>query len=168
MNEKAQFYKNQFQLQPHPEGGYYREVYRSDEILKKETLPKRFGGNRCFSTSIYFLLEGEQTSKFHRLKSDEQWHFYDGCAVRIYTLNDNGELRVIHLGKDISNQTVFQIVIKRNHWFAAELTDKNSFALVGCVVSLGFDFNDFELANSEELIAKYPQHNDLILKFTAQ
>jgi hypothetical protein len=166
MNEKAEFYKNQHKLQPHPEGGYFSEVYRSDEIIKKELLPSRFDGDRCFSTSIYFLLEGKQTSKFHRLKSDEQWHFYDGCAVKIYTLNDNGELSVIHLGKDISKGAVFQMVIKRNHWFAAELTDKNSFALVGCVVSPGFDFNDFKLAKSEELIAKYPQYKDLILMFT--
>lgn len=110
MNEKAQSYKIQLNLQPHPEGGYFREIYRSDEIFKKESLPKRFDSDRSFSTSIYFLLEGQETSKFHRLKSDEQWHFYDGCPVTIYNLNENGELSVTTLGKKVSNGEIFQTV----------------------------------------------------------
>jgi uncharacterized protein len=167
MNKKFQYYKAKLNLQPHPEGGYFREVYRSDEILKKESLPNRFDGDRNFLTAIYFLLEGEQTSKFHLLKSDEQWHFYDGCPVKIYILNENGELSVTTLGDNISNGEVFQTVIKRNNWFAAELIDKNSFCLVGCVVSPGFNFNDFELANRDDLITTYPQHKGLVIRFTS-
>ena len=167
MNKKAQSYIIQLNLQPHPEGGYFREVYHSDEIIQKESLPTRYDGNRNFSTSIYFLLEGEQKSKFHRLKSDEQWHFYNGCPVKIYILNENGELSVTTLGDNILNGEVFQTVIKRNNWFAAELIDKNSFCLVGCVVSPGFNFNDFELANRDELITTYPQHKGLVIRFTS-
>jgi uncharacterized protein len=166
MSKKAQFYKIQLNLQPHPEGGYFKEVYRSNEILKKEFLPLRYDRDRNLATSIYFMLEGEQTSKFHRLKSDEQWHFYDGCPVNIYILNEQGELSPITLGKNIANDEVFQTVIKQNHWFAAELADKNSFCLVGCIVSPGFDFTDFELAKRDELINMYPQHKDLIIRFT--
>jgi len=136
------------------------------KILKKEFLPLRYDGDRNLATSIYFMLEGEQTSKFHRLKSDEQWHFYDGCPAKIYSLNENGELSVITLGNNISSGEIFQTVIKPNHWFAAELADKNSFCLVGCVVSPGFDFSDFELARREELLAKFSQHKELITKFT--
>jgi uncharacterized protein len=167
MNKNAQSYIIQLNLQPHPEGGYFREVYHSNEIIKKKSLPTRYDGNRNFSTSIYFLLEGEQKSKFHRLKSDEQWHFYDGCPVKIYILNENGELSVTTLGDNILNGEVFQTVIKRNNWFAAELIDKNSFCLVGCVVSPGFNFNDFELANRDELITTYPQHKGLVIRLTS-
>jgi uncharacterized protein len=113
MNENSKFYKNQLNLQPHPEGGYFREVYRSDEILKKEFLPSLYSGDRNLFTSIYFLLESQQTSKFHRLKSDEQWNFYDGCPVKIYIMNENGESSVITLGNNISNGENFQAVIKK-------------------------------------------------------
>lgn len=166
MNHNASFYIKNLNLQPHPEGGYFSEVYRSEEAIDKKSLPSRYDGNRSFSTSIYFLLEGEQISKFHRLKSDEQWHFYDGCAVNIYIINEQGELSMVRLGKEISNNEVFQTVIKGNHWFAAELIDKSSFCLVGCVVSPGFEFSDFEIAIGEELMKKFPQHKELIKKFT--
>ncbi len=150
----------------HPEGGYFREMYRSDEMIKKECLPERYNGDRSFSTSIYFLLEGEQTSKFHRIKSDEQWHFYDGSSVKIFILGEQGELNITTLGRNNLNGEVFQTIIKRGNWFAAELIDKNSFALVGCVVSPGFEFSDFELGKRKELVTKFPEHNDLIRRLT--
>jgi hypothetical protein len=165
MNKLAEFYITNLNLQPHPEGGYFSEVYRSEEAIDKKSLPSRYDGKRSFSTSIYFLLEGEQISKFHRLKSDEQWHFYDGCAVNIYIINEQGELSMVRLGKEISNGEVFQTVIKGNHWFAAELADKSSFCLVGCVVSPGFEFSDFEITIGEELMKKFPQHKELVKKF---
>lgn len=168
MSNKSSFYIKALNLKPHPEGGYFREVYRSDENIPKSFLPKRYSGKRNFSTSIYFLLEGEQTSKFHRLKSDEQWHFYDGSPVRIYIIEAVGNLKSITLGNDLSKDEVFQIVIPRNNWFAAELVDKNSFCLVGCVVSPGFDFSDFEMAEREELISQFPHHKMLIERFTLQ
>jgi predicted cupin superfamily sugar epimerase len=115
MNEKVKFYLTQLNLKPHPEGGYFREVYRSDETVQEKCLPERYGSKRSFATSIYFLLEGEQTSKFHQLKSDEQWYFYDGCAISIYIINEQGELSIIRLGRDMSNSESFQTVIKRNH-----------------------------------------------------
>lgn len=166
MNIKSLFYIEHFNLKPHPEGGYFKEVYRADETIKKDCLPARYKGDRNFSTSIYFLLEGGQTSKFHRLKSDEQWHFYDGCSVKIYTITKYGKLDTIILGADISNGAMFQTVIKSGDWFAAELIDKNSFCLIGCVVAPGFKFNDFELAKRGELISEFPQHKQLIEKFT--
>lgn len=167
MHEKSFKYIHLLNLSPHPEGGYFREVYRSDEIISKDCLPKRYNDNRNTSTSIYFLLDGNQTSKFHRLKSDEMWHFYDGSAVQIFILEENGKLNSITLGNNLSNGECFQIVVERNNWFAAELMNKNSFCLVGCVVSPGFDFDDFELAERKELINKFPQHKELIEKFTS-
>ncbi|MEJ2616754.1 MAG: cupin domain-containing protein, partial [Ignavibacteriaceae bacterium] len=97
MNSKAKYYINKLKLIPHPEGGYYKEIYRSGEYISTEGLPKRYKSKRVFSTSIYFLLEGKQISRFHRLKSDEVWHFYDGSPVAVYILNNN--IEKIILGK---------------------------------------------------------------------
>lgn len=166
MNSKAQFYINHLNLHPHPEGGYFRELYRSSEKIKEENLPSRFKGDRCFSTSIYFLLEGNQVSKFHRIKSDEIWHFYDGSSVRIYILDQKGKLNTVTLGKELSTGELFQTVIGHGNWFAAEVIDKTSYCLVGCDVSPGFDYNDFELADRNKLLTKFPQHRELIINFT--
>lgn len=164
MNDKTKYYINKLKLVSHPEGGYYREIYRSGEYISPGGLPKRYTSKRVFSTSIYFLLDGKQVSRFHRLKSDEVWHFYDGSPVIIYLLNKNVE-RII-LGKDISKGYIFQYTVKKNNWFAAEIIKKDSFALIGCSVSPGFDFNDYELADRKYLVKKYSQHKDIINKLT--
>lgn len=168
MHSKAKFYIKYLDLQPHPEGGFYKEIFRSDEIINKKFLPKRYDGSRCFSTSIFFLLSAKQKSYFHRLKSDEQWHFYDGCSVKIHLISENGILTNLTLGRNLKRGEAFQTIVKRNSWFAAELKKKDSFALVGCVVAPGFEFKDFELANRDELISKYPEHKQLIKSFTAK
>ena len=86
-----------YSLQPHPEGGWYKETYRSDEIITAAALPERFRGNRSYSTAIYFLLEQGNFSAFHRIKSDECWHFYAGDPLEVYTLDKTGSLEVITL-----------------------------------------------------------------------
>ena len=164
MDVKAKYYIDKLKLISHPEGGYYREIYRSGEYINLEGLPKRYKSKRVFSTSIYFLLQGKQVSKFHRLKSDEVWHFYDGSQVIIYLLNNNME-RII-MGKDIAEGNKFQFTVEKNNWFAAELINKKSFALLGCSVSPGFDFNDFELAEKKYLLKKYSQHEAVINRLT--
>jgi predicted cupin superfamily sugar epimerase len=166
MNQKAKYYIQKLQLNKHPEGGYYREIYRSGEMISIDAPKKNL--KRNVSTSIYFLLEGPQVSKFHRLNSDELWHFYDGSSVKIYVIDERGMLTEIILGKKTENGEVFQTVIKKNNWFAAEVINKRSFALIGCTVSPGFDFSDFELASRDYLLEKYPKHKELIFKFTNQ
>ncbi|GBD88227.1 hypothetical protein BMS3Abin03_02162 [bacterium BMS3Abin03] len=166
MNTKAKHYIEKLQLKLHPEGGWFREVYRADETISSDHLPKRYGSARCFSTSIYFLLEGVQFSSFHKLKSDEQWHFYDGSPVIIYSINETGILETIKLGNNLADGEMFQTVIKRNTWFAAEIADKNSFALIGCTVAPGFEFDDFELAKRNELLKLYPKFKHIISKLT--
>jgi len=166
MNEKAAYYITKLQLEPHPEGGYYKEVYRAGEIYFAEHLPGRYSGDRNFSTSIYFLLEGRQISKFHKLDSDELWHFYDGSSVRIYILKESKGLSEIVLGNDLNKGEMFQTTIERGNWFAAEVIDKSSYSLIGCTVSPGFDFKDFNLANRKELIARFPSNEELIRLFT--
>jgi predicted cupin superfamily sugar epimerase len=164
MHPKAKKYIKQLQLKKHPEGGYFKEVYRSGEIILPEHLPKRYKSSRNFSTSIYFLLEGKQFSSFHILKSDELWHFYDGSAVLLYIINQKGELYVKKLGREKDSD--LQLAIKKRNWFAAELEDKKSFSLFGCTVSPGFEFEDFELGKRDDLIKKFPQHSALIKRFT--
>ncbi len=166
MSPQAQKYIEKLQLKPHPEGGYYKEIYRAGEMILPEHLPKRYKSSRNFSTSIYFLIEGNQVSNFHKLKSDEQWHFYDGSSIVIYVIDEGGNLNKILLGRNIEKRESLQTVIKHNSWFAAELSDKTSFALIGCTVAPGFDFNDFELGKRDALIKTFPQFRELIYKLT--
>jgi predicted cupin superfamily sugar epimerase len=159
-----EFYK----LDPHPEGGWYKECYRSDEYISAKNLPNRFGGNRFFSTAIYFLLEQGNFSAFHRIKSDECWHFYSGKRLIIYIIHLNGELETIFLGQNYENGERFQFVVPANCWFASIPAPDTEFSFVGCTVSPGFDFNDFELANTSDLTNSFPQHSELIRSLCRQ
>lgn len=159
MNSAA-YWIEKLGLQKHPEGGWFAEVYRSEGIIPETA----FSAQRNFSTSIYFLLEGNDFSAFHRIKSDELWHFYSGCSVKIYAINSEGKLVVHKIGDGNS----FQTVIKVGEWFAAKPDDENSFSLVGCTVSPGFDFADFEMAKRSSLLAQFPQHSQLIKEFSRE
>jgi predicted cupin superfamily sugar epimerase len=152
----------QFELIPHPEGGYYKETYRSAEIITEDALPARFPGDRSFSTAIYFLLEKGDFSAFHRIKSDECWHFYAGNALNIYVLHLDGNLEIIHLGNDLSKGERFQYVVPAGCWFASAPAEDIAFSFVGCTVAPGFNFSDFEMAKADELINSYPQHISVI------
>ena len=154
------------QLLPHPEGGWYREVYRSDEILQADSLPQRYNSPHHFSTSIYFLLEKEDFSAFHRISSDETWHFYKGSPVQIYILSHDGEITEILLGNNLMDGQLFQYTIQRDCWFAAKIVDSTGFSLVGCTVAPGFEFPDFELAQRQNLCGMFPQHASIIEEFT--
>lgn len=149
-------------LLPHPEGGFYKETYRSELSIKKEVLPSDFSGDRNCSTGIYFLLAGENKSRFHRIKSDEMWHHYEGSAVIIHMITPGGEYSKIKLGKDFSKGDIQQAVVPAGVWFGAELEDKSGWCLTGCTVSPGFDFADFELAEREKLEHQFPEHSSII------
>lgn len=164
MHVKAKQYIKQLQLKKHPEGGYFREVYRSGELILPEHLPARYKSSRNFSTSIYFLLERKQFSSFHLLQSDELWHFYDGCPVIIYIISKEAELNIKKLGK--KKDCELKIAIEKQTWFAAEIEDKKSFSLFGCTVSPGFDFEDFQMGERELLTERFPRHKKLIQRLT--
>lgn len=166
MNKKAKEYINKLKLKLHPEGGYFSEIYRSEELIQANHLPERYNSSRSFSTSIYFMLEGNQFSSFHRLKSDELWHFYDGTNLTIVVIDEKGLLKEIKLGNNLNKGETFQTVVRKNTWFAAGLIDKTSFALIGCTVSPGFDFDDFELGKRNDLVREFPEHSDVIIKLT--
>ncbi|MBT3174108.1 MAG: cupin domain-containing protein [Lentimicrobiaceae bacterium] len=161
---KSQYWINKLELLPHPEGGYYKETYRSIINADKKCLPHIFKGRRSFSTAIYFMLEKEDISVFHKIKSDEIWHFHDGAPMVIYVIEDDGKITELNLGiSDLEN--IFpQAVVPANRWFAAK--SKGEYTLVSCTVSPGFDFNDFEMADKKYLLKKYPEHSALIDTFT--
>jgi predicted cupin superfamily sugar epimerase len=151
-----------YAMQPHPEGGWYKEVYRSDEYIPRSALPERFSGERVFSSAIYFLLEQGNFSAFHRIKSDECWHFYAGDLLLIYVITQDGNLNIIQLGNDIGNEHLFQYVVPANCWFASTPAPGSLFCFVGCTVAPGFDFADFELASAASLSVLFPQHGNVI------
>ncbi len=151
-----------YKMLPHPEGGYYKETYRSKEEIEVDALPARFNGNRIFSTAIYFLLERGNFSAFHRIQSDETWHFYAGGVLNIYVIHENGELETIRLGQNISKGQTFQATVPAGAWFASIPAEETDFSFVGCTVSPGFEFIDFELALADQLVESYPLYAELI------
>ncbi len=159
---------DKFRLQPHPEGGFFKENYRSVEMVSQSSLPKRFQGDRHYSTAIYFLLQQGDFSAFHKIKSDECWHFYAGTTLLIYILHLNGKLEIIKLGNKGDEGECFQAVVPAECWFASEPANGSAFSFVGCTVAPGFDFDDFELAKMDELSKHYPQHKLLIDRLTRQ
>ncbi len=159
---KAEDYIKSLGLEKHPEGGWFKEVYRSDEETAAEHLPERFSGSRHHSTSIYFLLTSDTFSAFHRIKSDELWHFYEGSAVTIYMIDSEGNYSEITLGRNIESGEVLQCVIPHGVWFGAKVNAADSFCLAGCTVAPGFHFDDFELGEREELLKLFSQHKEII------
>jgi uncharacterized protein len=161
LDKNAQYWIEQLGLSPHPEGGYYRVTYKSDLTIAQSALPNSYQGDRSASTAIYFLLAGNDFSAFHRIASDEVWHFYAGSTLVVYVIDAEGNRSELQLG-----DRAFQGVVKTGCWFASRLKEPSGFALVGCTVAPGFEFADFELAARSELIRTYPSHRNLIEELT--
>lgn len=153
--QSVKYWIEKLKLEKHPEGGWFKEVYRSEEGIAENCLPEGFSGARIFSTSIYYLLEGDDFSAFHRIKSDEIWHYYKGNSpIEIISI-ENGKIKKHLCGNGTGENQFFQIVVPKNTWFAARLYLKSGYALVGCTVSPGFYFDDFEMAG-KELLEEFP------------
>jgi predicted cupin superfamily sugar epimerase len=122
--------------------------------------------NRSYATGIYFLLTGDTFSAFHRIQSDEMWHYYTGShPLEVLVIHPDGRLQELYLGPDPTQGQSFQAVVPAGAWFASRVlkaTTAEAYALVGCTVAPGFDFADFELASAQSLSAQYPQHTQLI------
>jgi len=145
-------------LKRHPEGGWYRETYRSSERVEAAALPPRFGGPRALSTAIYYLLRAGERSALHRIKSDEIWHHYAGDAVALWLLDAPGVARQLRLGGDGEPQ----VVISAGAWYGARVAEGGAYALMGGTVAPGFDFADFELADRATLLARWPAQRAII------
>jgi len=145
-------------LLPHPEGGYYKETYRSTETIDCE---------QSLMTSILFLLTSENASNFHRIQSDEHWYFHEGSPLTVHVIGENVHEKRM-LGLDFANgQRPYQLVYKQEI-FGSEVQEPNSYTLVSCAVAPGFIFRDFELFTREELLDKYPQHEEIIGRLTQE
>ncbi len=167
MKPDAAYWIEQLQLTKHPEGGWFKETYRSAFSFPGEHLPAAFHGDRNFCTCIYFLLEKDDFSALHCIASDELWHFYSGDPLIVYELEQDGYLKEHKLGNDPSRGESFQAVIAAGSWFGAKPSAAHfGYTLAGCTVSPGFDFEDFKLAERAELTGKYPQHSKLIASLT--
>jgi predicted cupin superfamily sugar epimerase len=162
----AAYWIDRLKLKPHPEGGHYRETYRADLTLPRLALAAAFHGDRSASTAIYFLLEGKDFSAFHRIASDEMWHFYAGHTLTIHVIDDTGTHTAMRLGPNADQGDQFQAVVPAGCWFASCLEQAETFALAGCTVAPGFDFAEFEMAARSALAAQYPQHRELIERLT--
>ncbi|KAA1005066.1 cupin domain-containing protein [Paraburkholderia panacisoli] len=151
-----------FNLKPHPEGGFFSETYRSPQRVVRDDGSVQ---NRSASTAIYYLLCDGAHSAWHRIRSDEVWHFYAGEPLHVHVLDEHGTLVTHKLGNTVTHpEAVFQAVVPAGLWFAAECADPAAFALVGCTVAPGFEFSEFELADLDALTAEYPQHAESIAR----
>ena len=150
----------QLQLLPHPEGGYYRETYRSAGEITGLA-----GAKRNICTAIYYLFEGADKSHFHRIRSDELWFFHAGHALEIFEIVDRKLVTVV-LGPDLEAGEGLFVTIPAHTWFAARVRGASGFSLVSCTVAPGFDFADFELAQRERLAGDFPDLEPVIAEFT--
>lgn len=153
-------------LQPHPEGGWYREAYRASESIPRPALPKRFTGERAFSTAIYYLLGPGDFSALHRIRQDEIWHFYDGSPLVVAVIHPDGTTNQHQLGRNAEAGELPMAVVPAGSWFGARVAAATGYTLAGCTVAPGFDFDDFEMPTRAELLAKFPEHETLIHQFT--
>jgi uncharacterized protein len=164
LNKEALYWIKKLNLQKHPEGGYFVETYKSEKFIN---LPY-YDGPHHSCTAIYYLLVAMQFSSFHRIKSDELWHFYTGNSLTLHIIERNRELNEVRLGSNIDNGESFQAVVKSESWFAASVSDDedDSYTLVGCIVSPGFDYRHLELGNIETLTKRFPQYKSIIKQYT--
>jgi predicted cupin superfamily sugar epimerase len=162
----AEYWVNKLGLTSHIEGGAFKEIYRSQLMLPQQALTPQHHGDRNAMTSIYFLLEQGDFSAFHKIASDEIWHFYDGSPLCIYEITANGTLVKNMLGKDMDKGQQLVITIKAGHWFGSRVEELDGFTLCGCTVAPGFDFADFDLADRKTLQKEFPQHAEIIRQMT--
>ena len=166
MTKRVQFLINKLELESHPEGGFFKEIYRSKGVISKSSLPGNFSGDRNYCTGIYFLLTSNTFSAFHKINQDEMWHYYEGGPITIHMIDNEGVYHSQKLGLNIEEGEQPQYTVPAEVWFAANVNEADSYTLVGCTVSPGFDFADFELADPEKLILSFPKHEQLIRRFT--
>ncbi len=161
----ARYWIEKLALARHPEGGFFRQTYKSDRLIARDALPG-FPGERAASTAIYFLLEGEHFSAFHRLRADEIWHFYAGSPLLVHVIEPSGAYSSLLLGNNPDAGQMFQEILRAGSWFGSHVANWKGWALVGCTVAPGFEFEDFEMAKREELVKEYPLHKEIIEKLT--
>lgn len=166
MKLTAEYWIQKLQLTKHIEGGAYCRTYAAQLNISQKELPTSFHGDRPVATAIYFLLEQEQFSAMHRIASDELWHFYYGDPLVIYEIDTGGILTEHRLGNNPEHAESFQCLVKAGSWFGSKPKTGGEFSLVGCTVSPGFDFEEFELGDRKMLTDQFPHHARIIQMLT--
>ncbi|MBN1115707.1 MAG: cupin domain-containing protein [Bacteroidales bacterium] len=161
----AEYWISHLGLKPHPEGGFYNEIFRSSVKIPKEELPIGYKSSRRVATSIYFLLRSGDISRLHRLRSDEIWYYHTGGPVKIVYIDKEGHKHKKFLGCNIEKAEEPCILISAGNIFAAEPVEQDSYCLMSCVVAPGFEFEDFEMFPKDELMQSYPKLSDIIEKY---
>lgn len=162
MENNSQYWIEKLELLRHIEGGFYKQIYASKKQCQEHE-------NRNLATCIFYLLEGNDFSAFHKINGDEIWHFFIGSSLTIYIINENdSKLKIVKLGKDLDKGENLQLIINEGNWFAAEVNDKSSFTLVGCTVIPGFEFKNFKLAKKKSLLLKFPSYKWVIEKLAKE
>jgi len=162
MDNNSQYWIEKLELVKHIEGGFYKQIYASNKRCQEY-------GNRNLGTSIFYLLDGNDFSAFHKINGDEIWHFFIGSSLTIYIFNEkDSKLKIVKLGKDLDKGENLQVIINEGNWFAAEVNDKSSFTLVGCTVIPGFEFKNFKLAKKKSLLLKFPSYKWIIEKLAKE
>lgn len=156
MKEEINYWIQKLNLIPHPEGGFYSETYRSELKTKSE---------KSLSTAIYFLLTSDNPSNFHRIKSDELWFHHAGSPLIVHYFDENEHHQHI-VGSDLEKGFLPQFLVPKETIFGSSVLEKDSFSLVSCVVSPGFEFSDFELMKRKDLLAQFPNHAPIIEALT--
>ncbi|PSL41927.1 hypothetical protein B0H99_101173 [Planomicrobium soli] len=154
----ADYWIEQLQMEEHPEGGYFKQSFKSEELISPASHP----GMRHLYTSIYFLLRSENISHFHQLLSDELWYFHAGSSLTVHIIDPTGEYRQEKLGLTIEKGEKPQVLVEKGSIFGSSVDTADTFSLVGCMVTPGFDFTDFKLFSQQELLEQFPQHEEVI------
>lgn len=163
MSKNAKYFIKKLDMIKHPEGGYYKESFTSNEVIDVNNGKEK----RKLWTSIYFLLQTGEVSNFHQLKSDEMWYYHGGSSLTVYMIDMEGNLITKKLGLNIDKGEEPQVLVPKGFIFGSAMNNKG-YALVGCMVSPGFDFKDFKLHSRKELLELYPKHVDIICKLTRE
>lgn len=154
-----------FGMLPHPEGGYYAEQYRSDQQIYQ--LENGDYTGRESMSDILFLLSNDDQSHWHKIDADEQWTFVSGNILLLHYFDHDKCLQSLRLGNPALHDNVTPITtIPRGCWFAAEMEDKQTYALVSCVVAPAFNYDGFELASAQELLKLFPHEEDMIQRLS--
>ncbi|MDX1444680.1 cupin domain-containing protein [Lishizhenia sp.] len=160
MQKRIQEIVATFQLEAHPEGGWFKELYRSVETTHTPQ------GTRNLLTSIYFLLTSDNASNFHKIESDEIWYYHEGSSLTVHTLSEAGEYKALKVGNNLSAGEQPQVLVPKGLIFGSTVSEENSYSFVSCAVAPGFDFQDFKLYSEEDLLARYPEHAEIIKRLT--
>ena len=166
MLHSAEYWIHHLELKSHPEGGYYKEIYRSDKTLSDVYLNIGSSGSHTMMTSIYYLLQGDDFSTLHRIRSDEVWTIIDGSTAEIISFSERTPLKVHKLGFDVENGEYPQVIVQAGLWFGTKLTNRASYILTSCIVAPGFEFADFEPGDRKILEESFPQYWDRIRELT--